>query len=879
MLPFRRLLATAAAAGAVSAVWLPLAPRAQTAVPTPATVIGWEPCADYKLATYEQIADYFRRLDAATDRMETFDIGKTAEGRTQIVAIISSEANMKQLARWKEISRRLALARNLTDDRARSLATEGKAIVWIDFGLHSNEVAHAQAAPLVAWKAVTDESAEMKLIRDEVVFILVPNMNPDGTTIVSSWYMKNVGTAFENSPTPTLYHKYVGHDNNRDWFMFNMPETRNIARQLYQEWFPQIVYNQHQTGPFPARIFIPPFDDPMNPNIPPLVMRGINEVGAAMARRFSREGKAGVVSRIQYDTWWNGGMRSAPYFHNMVGILTEAQHSSATPATYDPKRFPRTFANGESTLEPSTFYPHPWRGGEWHLRDTCEYMVTGSMAVLDIGAKRRQEWLYDIYQMGRDSIRAGADETYLIAPDQWDPNAATKLVNVLRWGGVEVQRATAPLTAGGRSFPAGTFIIPGAQPFRPHLTDLLNPQVYPDRRLYPGGPPERPYDITGWTLPYQMGVRVEKLNEAVVATAEPVSTATLPAGRIEGAGTAYVLDPRSNETFIAVNRLLGAGATIHRALTSLTAGTVELPPGAFIVSGHPDRRRLEHDARDLGLVVRTIPRLAPGEVLELARPRLGLYQAWGGNMDEGWTRWLFEAFEFPYATVRDADIRAGRLRKTLDVIVLPDATYDDMLSGLGPGTMPADYTGGMTARGIANLYDFVAEGGTLVTLGRASQLPITGFGLPIRDVTAGQDAAEFYVPGTIVNVTVDPSHPIAHGMPGDAAAFFIHSPAFQPVDTRNWFELWQGREARPPSQVRIVARYPARDLLKSGWLLGESVLRNRAAIVEAQVEKGRVVLIGFRPQHRGQTHGTFRLLFNAVLLGAAEKTKISGATM
>ncbi|RPJ82599.1 MAG: peptidase M14, partial [Acidobacteria bacterium] len=450
-------LLVATAAVAVTAQ----APRAPAAIPTPVSVIGWEACADYKLATYEQIADYFRKLDAASPRLQLAEIGKTVEGRTQLMAIISSEQNLKNLARYKEIAQKLALARGLTAEQARSLAQEGKAIVWIDVGIHSTEVAPTQMVPELAYRLVTEDTPEMRFIRDNVILLLNPNMNPDGMTMVADWYTKQVGTPYELSSPPELYHKYVGHDDNRDWFMFNMPETRNSGRQLYHEWFPQIVYNQHQTGPFPARIFVPPFEDPMNPNIPPLVMRGIALVGSAMTRRLESEGKSGVVSRINYDTWWNGGMRSAPYYHNMVGIQTEAQHNTPTPAVYDPKHFPRTFANGESTLEPSTFYPNPWKGGEWHFRNTCEYLFTTSLAVADIGAKRRVDWLYDIYQMGRNAIDAGANETYVVPAAQWDSPTAVKMINVLREGGIEVERATAPFSAGGKSYDAGSYLIRG----------------------------------------------------------------------------------------------------------------------------------------------------------------------------------------------------------------------------------------------------------------------------------------------------------------------------------------------------------------------------------------------------------------------------------
>ena len=849
-----------------------LAPAEQAAAPTPESIIGWAPCADYKLATYEQIAEYFRVLDRATDRMQLVDIGQTAEGRTQLMAIISSEANMQNLDRYKEISQRLARAR-ATEDEAHALVDEGKAIVWVDFGLHSTEVAHAQTAPWMAYNAVTEETEEMRFIRDNVIFLLVPNMNPDGTTLVADWYMQHVGTEYEDAPLPELYQKYVGHDNNRDWFMFNQPESQNIGRQLYQEWFPQIVYNQHQTGPFPSRIFIPPFAEPVNPNIPPLVMRGINAVGTAMGRRFDQEGKSGVVSRVGFDTWWNGGMRTAPYFHNMVGILTETSHASPAPAVYDPETFPATFGNGESTTAPSAFYPNPYMGGEWHLRDSCEYMLTGSMAVLDIGAKRRAEWLSNIYQMGREAIADGENETYVISTDQWDQATAAKLVNVLRWGGVDVELANAAFTLDGASYPAGSYIVPGAQPFRPHLTDLLTPQVYPDRRIYPGGPPDRPYDVSGWTLPHQMGVDVRKHSglgsQRAELALEPVEWVSAPNGSVSGrAADAYAIDPKVNDAFTAVNRFLAAGERVSRTTAAVEIGETTWPAGTFLVAaGDVTHARVEETARALGLRISALGSTPSVDTAPLSRPRVGLYHAWGGNMDEGWTRWVLEQFEFDYAQLHDAEIRAGDLAEAYDVIVLPDASYSSMLRGLSADRMPAEYAGGMTIRGAASLYDFVVEGGTLVAMDSASELPLEIFDLPIRDVTSGQSDDDFFIPGTLLRLDVDPEHPLGYGMPEETTAFFSRSPAFalgRPLGRR---ERMVGATPEPDPAVTAVATYPDDDLLKSGWLLGDRVIEGRAAVVEAEVEAGRVVLLGFRVQHRGQPHGTFKLLFNAIYRG------------
>ena len=465
----------------------------------------------------------------------------------------------------------------------------------------------------------------------------------------------------------------------------------------------------------------------MNPNIPPLVMRGVNLIGEAMTRRLEQEGKTGAISRLNFDTWWNGGMRTAPYFHNMVGILTETGHASATPAEHDPADFPPTFADGRPTLEPTTHYPNPYRGGEWHLRDTCDYMQTASMAVLDVGAKRREEWLYDIYQMGRDAVTAGQGEVYVISGQQWDPGTATKLVNVLRQGGVEVQRAIRPLSLGDRDYPEDSFVIRGAQPFRPYVTDLLNPQIYPDMRLYPGGPPDRPYDITGWTLPLQMGVAVDRHTDVDRLPAEALvrvdQAAAGPSVIANDGRFGYALDPRANDSFTAVNRLLATGQRVYRAQhdVAVAAGTT-WPPGTFVMPvENLTRVRLEDSTAALGLSIAGLSQ-HPGALAHLEPPRVGLYRGWGANADEGWTRFVLEAFEFPYTSIRDEDLRENRL-DAFDVIVLPDASYNRMLTGLTSRSAPPEYVGGMTPRGVSHLFDFVEAGGTLVTLDSASELP------------------------------------------------------------------------------------------------------------------------------------------------------------
>jgi hypothetical protein len=860
----RRLLACG---GALSAALVVTATAGgpDRSVPAPAQALGFEPCADYKLATYEAIAGYFRSLAAAApDRMRLVDIGRTVEGRAELMAVITSEENLRRLERYKDISRSLALTRHrgrpVVEEQARALAAEGRVVVWIDFGLHSSEVADAQAAPLLAHKVVASESDELRAIRDNVILLLVPNMNPDGTTMVANWYMRHVGTPWEDR-LPELWHTYAGHDNNRDWFMMTQPETRNATRQLYVEWFPRIVYDQHQAGPYPSRIFVPPFEEPTNPNIPALVMKGVDLVGAAIMQRLDREGKRGVLTRVGFDSWWNGGMRTVPYFHNMVGILTETAHPSATPTVNDPQTFPRQFPTGRSTETPSPDYPNPYLGGRWQMRQSCDYIVSSSLAVLDVAARRRADWLYDAYRAGRDTMMANARETFLIPADQWDVGSAARLVNTLRLGGVEIERALAPFAVGGSRYDTGTFVVRGAQPFAPYVRDLLTAQAYPDVRLYAGGPSKTPYDITGWTLPLQMGVKVDRVTEPVTARTAQVRVAPVSQWRPPRTPGQVALDPRANDSFIAVNRLLRLGGQVSRLATSLELPGVRWPAGAFVV----ERASVtEPIGRSLDLSAASVSLRLPAMLIQRA-PRIGVYHAWGGNIDEGWTRWVLEQFEFPYVRVHDQAVRSGALNDKFDVIVLPDATYRQMREGFRPGTMPEAYAGGMTERGVANLREFVQQGGTLVALARAAELPVLAFGLPVRDVTAGQPTSLLSVPGAILNLTVDPSHPVGFGMPASTAAFVSESPAFAVAEPSD-------RSAS--SGVRVIGRYPSNRLLLSGWLQGEGVLANRAVVLEFPLGSGRVILLAVRTQHRGQAQTTFKLLFNSLYISVLGPSRL-----
>ena len=857
------------------AVGLTFGSVAKAQVPAPAEVLGFEPGDDYQLALWGELTPYYEQLAAASDRVEIREIGETVLGKPLLVLFISSPENLAALDRHRENARAMAHA-EIPEEEAVRISREGKAVVWIDAGLHATEVAPAQMAPLLAHRVATEDSEEMRKIRDEVILILMPCMNPDGLDIVASWYRRNLKTPFETTRPPELYHHYVGHDNNRDWFMNNMPETAAVSRMLYHEWFPQIVYNHHQTGPAWARIFLPPFADPVNPRIHPGVTTSVNLIGSAMANRFAMKKMPGAVSDMIYSMWWNGGMRTVPYFHNMIGLLTETSHASASPRIYDPEDRPEFVGNprrGQAAPTSGTdvFYPYPWPGGESPFSDPVRYTLTASMAVLDVAADLREKWLFDIWRMGRDAIE-GSDASWIVPADQWDPGEAAALLNVLHDGGIVIERAEEAFEIDGETYGEGSHIIPGAQAFRAYAEDLLEAQDYPDRRRTPDGPPDPPYDLAGWTLPMQMGVRVDRVAEVPdVASAAVDGPVRAPAGEVSGGGSfGYALSHRPNAAVIAQNRLLAAGAEVAWAAEGFSDGGTEYPAGTLVVRrSDPADAAMEGIASELGLDVAGLARAPAAELLPLEPVRVGLYKSYVASMDEGWTRWLLENYEYDLTSLSDDDVRTGDLSR-LDVIVLPHQSTREILQGHAPGTMPDEFTGGIGLEGSLALSRFVEEGGMLVTLDGASDFAIAQFGLPLRNVTAGLADRSFFIPGSLIRATVDTAHPLAFGMRDEVATQFVRSRAFETVGLPRTREGGQETTMEPPpANVEVIARYAEGDILMSGWALGEEdAIGGKIAMVRVPMGAGEVVLFGFRPQFRGQPRGTYKLFLNA-LNGAA----------
>ena len=857
----RVLIATAVVAISV------VVPTAQTAVTSPKAQFGFNLGDDYQLVNYTQLADYWRKLDAESDRMLLQEIGKTSEGRPHLMAIVTSPANHKQLAKYRDISRRLALSEGIDEEQARTLARDGKAVVWIDGGLHANETLGAQQLAQMVYEMTSRTDPETMRFLDECIVLFV-HANPDGHELVANWYMRNPDPKARTSAgLPRLYHKYIGHDNNRDFFASTQAETENINRVLYHEWLPQILYNHHQSGPAGTVVWSSPQRDPYNYNLDPLLILGLQALGTHMHQRLAAEGKPGatMASGGPYDGWWNGGIRNTGNFHNIIAILTE------TIGNPTPMRIPLV----PQRQLPSRDQPYPIEPQEWRFAQSIDYSMSFNRAVIDYAARNREHLLYNIYRMGRRAIERGSTDTwtpspkrvaalaekagnpgggrgggataerdaqlwaelrrpenrdprgYIIPSDQADFPTAIKFINALREVNVAVHRATQAFEVGGKKYPAGSFVVLTAQAFRPHVLDMFEPQDHPNVIPYPGAPPTPPYDNAGWTLAYQMGVQFDRVLEPFTGPFEKVADWNVPVPRTTVAsGQPTRLDRLQNDSFIVVNRLLKAGGAVYATptqfSTAATGGT------------------------------------------RLGAARIGLWDQYGGSMTSGWTRWILEQFEFPFERVFAPQLDAGNLNASFDVLIFPNGGIPAGGEGRGGGRgggppadmdIPAEFRGQIgrvtTERTIPQLRRFVEAGGTIVAIGDSAANLAMHLGLPVEDAVP-LPRAKYFVPGSILGARVAANHPAAAGARERVDFFFDNSPVFK---------LKPGAEA---AGLTPIAWFDSPTPLRSGWAWGEEHLNGGVIAIEANIGKGRVLLYGPEILQRAQPHGTFRFLFNAL---------------
>ena len=882
-------------------------PRAQPARPgaaqspaaphitTPKEALGFNFGDDYQLADYKQIEAYWKTLDKESDRMVLHDMGKTAEGRTQWMAIVTSPENHKKLAHYQDISKRLGFAEGLSEAQARALAKEGKAVVWIDGGLHATETLGAQQLGEMVYEMVSRNDEETRRFLDDCIILFV-HANPDGNDLVADWYMRNSDPAqrsFNN--LPRLYQKYIGHDNNRDFFASTQAETENINRALYYDWMPQILYNHHQSGPAGTIAWSSPQRDPYNYNLDPLLILGLQALGTHLAERAATEGKPGVTlaSGGAYDGWWNGGIRNTGNFHNIIAILTE------TIGSPTPMRVPLV----AQRQIPNRDLPYPIAPQEWHFKQSIDYSLTFNRAILDYASRNRENLLFNIYKMGQRSIERGSGDYWTPSPSRinalpetggrgataaaedaaWaslrkpelrDPRAfiipsnqrdfptAVKFVNALREVNVTVQRATKEFAVNGKTYPAGSFVVFTNQAFRPHVMDMFEPQDHPNVIPYPGAPPTRPYDNAGWTLAFQLGVQFDRILEGFTGPFEKVTewNVSLPATEIPVSTRTgmLALDRAQNDTVLAVNRTLAKGMS-----------PVLVLPNAFLI------RDAWVDGGVLPPGVRFTWRDTADGTPMVRAPRIGLWDQYGGSMESGWTRWILEQFEFPFTRVYAPELDAGNLNAKYDVLVFVSGAIPGVPSpgggggrggrgggagGPDPQSIPAEFRsqlGRVSAdKTIPQIRAFIENGGTVVALSDSAMNLAQQLKLPIENhlVENGQPlpAAKFFVPGSVLSVKVDTTDPLAAGMLERTDVFFDNSPVFK---------LGPGAEA---AGVRAFAWFDSATPLRSGWAWGQKYLEGGVAAVEARIGKGRVVLYGPEILQRAQPHGTFKLLFNTL---------------
>jgi hypothetical protein len=870
-----------ALAGVIVAFFVTLA--AAQSIPTPSDFLKVTVGGDGVLISYDQAVAYWRAVAEKSDRIRIQELGDTSMGLRYVVAIVTSPENHKKLDYYRDVNNRLYDPRKTTPDQAKKLIAEGKTIVAIQMAIHATEVGSAQMSPELAYRFATDNSAWMKDVLDNTIIILSPSHNPDGMNMVAEWNKKVAGSNLDPSNLPFLYHKYVGHDDNRDWYMFTQKESRISVEKIWNYWHPQVSYDLHQMGSTAARIFAPPYVDPWDPNVDPIIRANVTWLGAAMANRMIGAGKEGVVVQAMYDAWTPA--RGYVNYHGGIRILTEAASARlANPVDLKFDQLSRGINYDAKTV--SWNFPQPWRGGTWRLRDIMDYEHLAIAGVLEHAARNREQWLSNFYRVssnavGRTDPESGKQKPYaiVIPADQTDRASVYTMLWALQFGDVEISRATSAFTAGGNQYPAGSHVILMAQPASSYAKTLTEIQHYPDLRQYPGGPPQRPYDVTAYTMPLMMGVKTITIQEPFQADLDPVKERiTLPPGAVVGSPTnkakAYLFK-HDNAGIMALTRLAKSGLHIEWATAAFTAGGAQYPAGTMIVplAGQPKTMKATEVRQAVTAAAKAFPVefvAIDGKALPVGRavkmPRIGMYKSYVASMDEGWTRWLFEQWEIPFASLEDKEVRAGGLGAKFDVLVLPQQSAQSMIDGHRPGTIPNEYAGGLGKEGVAALKEFTEAGGTLIALDAASLLPIEQFGLPVKNVLTGAgqrggrevlgpDSAAFYGPGSILKAVVDVNSPIAYGAEPDGIVWFEQSPAFE-----------------VSGNAKTIVSYPAQGpLLLSGWLLGGERLGGRSAVVEAPLGKGRVVLFGFRPQYRAQTWSTFKFLFNSLYYATMDK--------
>jgi hypothetical protein len=860
--------------------------KAQSGITTPTAHFGFELTADGKYAMWDQEVAYYEKLAKESDRIDLQVLGKSTLGRPFILLTISSPQNLAKADRYKEISRQMADPRGLTPQQIDALSAEGRAVVLVTLGQHSTEVSSAQMGPRLVHRLATSNEDRIKTILDNTIFLLIPSFNPDGHDIVGDWLKKSAGTPYEGAGPPELYGAYIGHDNNRDGYMLSQVESQHWAKVVYHDWFPQVFKDTHQMGSYGSRLAIPPKYDPINPHVDPLVWRTSQLLGGAMGTALEAEGITGVESQVHYDAWFMASFHGVGNLSNITSFHTESASARLIWPLYIHPQQIQPGSRGRPENKAQMTFPHPWPGGWWRMSDIARQQEIETIALVETMGRYRRSFLKNRALAAARQVERGAAEFgHVIPMNQHDPGTAVKFVSTLMMNGVEVHRAPERFTADSRVVEAGDLIIKLDQPSRAFIKTMIEPMVYPDnewtRRR--DGSPLPPYDMASFTLADHMGVESFRLSENVTAKLEKLTSAPKLAGKITGTGSAgWLLTPTWNLSFRAVNRVLKNGGAVYR----LSNPPAPWAPGAFWIpaGGSIDAAAIQSLATEFGLpftAIATAPsslarrslgeggaRRSLGEGGSRLKPlRVALYRRYaGGNMDEGWTRFLFDQWEFPYARVDADEIKKGGLNAKYDAVLIADDTVRAIVGASGAEAsanpfaaqaLPSEYTTALGNAGVDALKEFVRAGGSLVLLDNSTALATERFGVPVRNPIAGLSEKEFFAPGSSLRVHVDPTQPLAYGMPKETTVVFFESVAF---DINN---------SSANDRISVVARYHDRDLLRGGWLDGEKHLVGMPALLDVGYGKGRIAMIGFRAQNRAQAYGTFKVLFNALYQAGA----------
>ena len=880
--------------------FLPALLAAQT-ITSPDQFFGFRLGSDKHMARWDKIVEYYGVLEKQSGgRMKVINMGPTSEGNPFLAVVITAPANMQKLEHYRDINLKLSDPRGLTEQQARAFAEEGKAVILQSMSMHATEIGGTQMAPELAFDLLNRKDEEARRILDNVIFIEVPCFNPDGEIMVTDWYNKQLGTPYEGSNPPWLYQKYAGHDNNRDAFQTNIPDSKYMAKLLFTEWKPEAYVDHHGMGPNQARIFLPPYAEPVRPMADPIVWRELAWYGAQMADKEEEAGLSGAINNAVYSGWGHFGFHWITPFHNIAGMLTESAASKlASPLYLDPDQL-RGGARNMPTYDAETIFPNPWPGGWWHLRDIVDRQKVSAWATLDLAARNRETILFNAYLKAKRQTERGAagkPSAYLVSAIQHDPLTSVKFINKLLVQGIEIQRAgKAFSTSNGMSYPAGSFVVSMAQPKMGLIRYLMGRTFFPDNywTREKDGSPIRPYDMATDTMFEYMGVRVDPVDEPVEASLEVVKEPVRVVGEVSKSSNGYVLDGRLNDSFRAANLLFDKNVSLRR----VDKGAKGLRPGDFLVPPG-NEADLQTIARETGVDFKPLAAAVAEGVHNTGRLRIAMYQRYGGgNIDEGWTRFVLEEFKFPYKSIFDPEIKAGNLKDKYDVLIIPNDSTQAITGEAPPVTAPAagggrggrggagggaaegaaappaaqaaaggrgaggeggrggptppEYRTGLGTQGVNAIREFVQKGGTLVTFNAATAFPIDRLGIGVRNVLTGKTTKEFWCPGSTLKVTFDNTNPIAYGMPAKGLALFLNSPAFEIT-------------AQDAEGYETVARYAEREVLESGWLVGEENLARKSAVISAKSGEGRVVLIGFPAQHRAQMHSTYKLVFNTLV--------------